>query len=111
MSASISYLKISGYKYQLAEDYSFETGMELESAVRGPGDWVRMSRVGRLKLKRGYAWDGPSGPALDTSDLMRGSLVHDALYQLMREELPRRDRASPGRSGRRRSFEDPEMRD
>lgn len=91
MSASITYYRIDGYKYQLLEDYSFETGFEIEAAVRAPGDWVRMSRAGRLRLKRGYAWDGPSGPALDTPDLMRGSLIHDALYQLMREELlPRR---------------------
>lgn len=29
--------------------------------------------------------DGPSGPTFDTLTFMRGSLVHDALYQLMRE--------------------------
>ena len=27
-----------------------------------------------------------SGPTVDTRTFMRGSLVHDALYQLMREE-------------------------
>ena len=36
---------------------------------------------------KGYAWDCPSGPTLDTRNFMRGSLVHDALYQLMRESL------------------------
>ena len=35
----------------------------------------------------GYAWDGPSGPTIDTKNFMRGSLVHDGLYQLMREGL------------------------
>jgi hypothetical protein len=30
-------------------------------------------------------WDGPSGPTIDSLTFMRGSLVHDALYQLMRE--------------------------
>lgn len=34
---------------------------------------------------KGYAWDGPSGPIIDAKSTMRGSLVHDALYQLMRE--------------------------
>ena len=34
---------------------------------------------------RGYAWDGPSGPMPDTKDAMRGSLVHDAIYQLIRQ--------------------------
>jgi hypothetical protein len=35
-------------------------------------------------MKAGYAWDGPSGPTWDTDTFMRGSLVHDAMYQLMR---------------------------
>lgn len=41
---------------------------------------------GVLTIAKGYAWDGPSGPAFDTSDFMRASLVHDALYQLIREK-------------------------
>jgi hypothetical protein len=40
-----------------------------------------------LSLKAGYAWDGPSGPTFDTKTFMRGSLVHDALYGLLREGL------------------------
>ena len=39
----------------------------------------------------GYAWDGPSGPTFDTPNFMRGSLIHDALYQLMRNGLLRED--------------------
>ena len=38
-----------------------------------------------LIIKKGYTWDGPSGPTIDTDTFMRGSLVHDALYQLIRE--------------------------
>jgi len=41
---------------------------------------------GYLTIHKGYAWDGPSGPAIDTRNFMRGSLIHDALYQLMREK-------------------------
>ena len=37
-----------------------------------------------LTIRAGYAWDGPSGPTYDSKDSMRGSLVHDALYQLIR---------------------------
>ena len=48
---------------------------------------------GVLTIKRNYAWDGASGPVFDTRRIMRGSLVHDALYQLMREEhLPQKVR-------------------
>ena len=32
----------------------------------------------------GYSWDGASGPAIDTSNTRRASLVHDGLYQAMR---------------------------
>jgi hypothetical protein len=38
-------------------------------------------------LKKSCAWDGPSGPTIDTKGFMRGSLVHDGLYQLMRDGL------------------------
>ena len=36
-------------------------------------------------VKSGYAYDGPSGPTIDTKSSMRGSLAHDALYQLIRQ--------------------------
>lgn len=45
---------------------------------------LRLSREGKLLVLDGYAWDGPSGPAIDTTNFMRGSLVHDVLYQLIR---------------------------
>ena len=38
-----------------------------------------------LYISKGYSWDGPSGPAIDTPDWIKASLVHDALYQLIRE--------------------------
>lgn len=38
-----------------------------------------------LVLHKGYVWDGPSGPALDTVDFQRASLIHDALYQMARK--------------------------
>ena len=40
---------------------------------------------GVLTVEVGYAFDGPSGPTIDTKNSMRASLVHDAGYQLMRE--------------------------
>ena len=70
-----------GYKYQLAEDYSINVD------VRHPveTEFLVLLSDGDLLIKAGYAWDGPSGPTIDTKNFMRGSLVHDALYQLMRE--------------------------
>jgi hypothetical protein len=36
-----------------------------------------------LYIRDGYAWDGASGPTLDTRNSMRASLVHDSLWQLI----------------------------
>ncbi len=48
------------------------------------------------------AWDGPSGPTVDTENSMRASLVHDVLYQAMREGgLPQEARAWADREFRR----------
>ena len=74
-----------GYKYQLAEDYSIDLP---EFALAGSvidDHFVTISPVGRISFKAGYAWDGPSGPTIDTRSFMRASLVHDGLYQLIRE--------------------------
>lgn len=74
----------SGYKYQLKE--SCEITIELRPPEPICTEYVSLDSDGILKLKNGYAWDGPSGPAIDTINFMRGSLVHDALYQLMRDQ-------------------------
>jgi hypothetical protein len=47
--------------------------------------FITLTMEGKLTIRECYAWDGPSGPTLDTLTFMRGSLIHDALYQLMRE--------------------------
>ena len=38
-----------------------------------------------MAVQPGYAWDGPSGLTIDTRNSMRASLVHDVLYQTIRE--------------------------
>jgi hypothetical protein len=83
----IAYRNLSGYKYSLLDRYQHQTILRPEESLAAPLGWVRLNRQGMLTLKKGYAWDGPSGPAIDSKSFMRGSLVHDALYQLMREKL------------------------
>ena len=73
-----------GYKYQLAEHYSRDTniyGYAIET------EFINLDKDGCLFIRRCYAWDGASGPTIDTDNSMEASLVHDALYQLMRMEL------------------------
>lgn len=73
-----------GYKYQLKETYSLPIEIQPDKDITTP--FIRLDTLGNLTLAKGYAWDGPSGPTIDTLTFMRGSLAHDALYQLMREK-------------------------
>ncbi len=82
MSPKVHYR--SGYKYQLVYDYWMRLRVRPDEDIST--EFISLERDGFLRIKRGYAWDGPSGPTIDTPDFMRGSLVHDALYQLMRQE-------------------------
>ena len=76
-----------GYKYQLAEDESFEyTGILPGEDIVTEFISLFQDPIGLLIVRRGYAWDGPSGPTWDRKENMRGSLAHDALYQLIRQK-------------------------
>ncbi len=74
----------SDYKYQLAEDYKIVVPIKPKSNIHT--EFIDLDVSGNLLIRSGYAWDGPSGPVIDTKENMRGSLVHDALYQLMRQD-------------------------
>lgn len=76
----ISYKK--GYRYQLTETYQTNIDIIPDGDVDTP--YIKLTTDGHMTIEAGYAWDGPSGPTIDTLNFMRGSLVHDALYQLMR---------------------------
>jgi len=80
MASRIAYS--DGWKYQLRDDVCVSTLLFPEKEVRT--EYIDMNFSGSLTIRKGYAWDGPSGPTIDTKNFMRGSLVHDALYQLIR---------------------------
>jgi hypothetical protein len=89
----------SGYKYQLhVADYAPNT------IYIGGRKWLRHTLLhkvlddpayverdfyaidgGNLYIRHGYAWDGASGPAIDTVDTQRASLIHDVLWQAIEE--------------------------
>ena len=73
-----------GYKYQLARTYVHDRPLLVFPGADIVEDFIELTMNGILTIKKGYAWDGPSGPTFDTKTFMRGSLVHDALYQLLR---------------------------
>ena len=71
-----------GYKYRLYEQRITKVSIQPETNI--VTNFITLSQDGILAIKAGYAWDGASGPTWDDKTNMRGSLVHDALCQLMR---------------------------
>ena len=83
---TVCYRKLKNYKYQLVKPYHLKIGI---AGFNIDTRFVKLNPAGELEIANLYAWDGPSGPTIDTADFMRGSLVHDALYQLIRlEQIP-----------------------
>lgn len=80
--SSINYHKGKA-KYQLVEDYVID--IEFSQAVDIEANLVKLSANGTLTVGTGFAWDGVTGLAFDTRNFMRASLVHDALYHLLRQ--------------------------
>jgi len=75
----------AGYKYQLEKAYVHQLSSafpDIPEEYETGFVWLGLNK--QLIIKAGYAWDGPSGPTIDTKNFMRGSLVHDALYQMIR---------------------------
>ena len=73
----------AGYKYQLYQAYW--CNVEIYPKEKIDTEYIELTEKGLLTIRRGYAWDGGSGPAIDSKTIMRGSLIHDSLYQLMRQ--------------------------
>ncbi len=81
----ILYKKRRHYKYTLVESYS--RVIDIQPDEKLGNDFLYLDTNGKLFISKGYSWDGPSGPTIDTKNFMQGSLVHDALYQLIREQF------------------------
>lgn len=79
----MTYTKCTSYKYQLQADLVIQLKQLFKDVSF---DWVSI-KDDVLTIRKGYAWDGASGPTVDTKNSMTGALVHDALYQLMRLKL------------------------
>lgn len=82
MVKEFCYRDLTKYKYQTTIDFGMFLSFNPQWVLT---NYINIVDNGYINIKKGYAWDGPSGPTIDTKSFMRGSLVHDALYQLMRE--------------------------
>jgi hypothetical protein len=80
----IRYYKVGWRMYQLAETYY--QNIQIFPKVPFSDQFISLSKEGVFIIKKGYVWDGSSGPTLQTKSTMRGSLLHDALYECMRKE-------------------------
>jgi len=78
----IRYRRLAGWKYEVDKDVLFLVPILPERDIKT--EYITLTARGEFYILHGYAWDGPSGPTVDSLCSMRGSLAHDALYQLMR---------------------------
>jgi hypothetical protein len=101
---NIQYESLCKYKYRLLAD------LVLESSINGifvRTEYIDLQPDGRLTLRKGYAWDGASGPTIDTDSTMAGSAGHDALYQLIElKAIPAKLRAQADDDLRRWCIQD-----
>lgn len=77
------YIKISHhyYKYMVIEIFKIKIDFKVEnfkSKYYEINDNI-------LCIKQGYSWDGNLGPLINMSSTMIASLIHDAMYQAIRE--------------------------
>lgn len=72
----------TGFKYQLSRDFAIQTPVICELIE---DDFFGLSEDGLLQIRKGYAWDGASGPTFDTKSSMRASMVHDVFCVAMRD--------------------------
>lgn len=72
------------YKYQTTRELTYKLNWHFPNVSN---NWIEIKYNNILVIKPLYCWDGASGPTLDYPTTLMESLVHDALYQLIREKL------------------------
>lgn len=81
MRRKLVFYTSGSYKYRIATEPHIVmtpiTGFEYED------HYIKLEKSGRLTMKIGYAWNGASGPTIDTKSSIAPSGEHDAFYQLL----------------------------
>jgi hypothetical protein len=80
---------LNGYKFKLYKDYTIQTtiiGINVSSTE------FNLRSSGELTIYKNFAWNGATN-WIDTNETIRATLVHDVLYQLIRDNyIPREQR-------------------
>lgn len=71
--------------YRLDEETTIQT--LITGLTVGRQGLYRLEKSGLIGVEKGFVWDGPSGPTVDTPSSMVASLAHDILYDMIREKL------------------------
>lgn len=71
------------YKFKVEEDLTLRLPVSMPDFEH---DYC-MVKNNIIYIKKGYAWDGASGPVFNTKNTLVASLVHDVLYQAQRLKL------------------------
>lgn len=69
-------------KYRLKDPYRIFVDIQLPGLVPPQVEHLRLVD-GVMEFDPGFLYDGPSGPAVDSDNAMRGALVHDGGYRLI----------------------------
>lgn len=77
------YKKRKHWKYKTVGDTFHHKAIKPEAPSYG--EFLSIAGDGTLLISGGYCYDGASFIVLDTDNVMYPALIHDALYQLIRE--------------------------
>jgi hypothetical protein len=73
---------VGGYKFQSRNDMIYQVFIFPDEDIIT--DLIVLRKDGWLWVSKYFAWDGCSGPTIDTITNMRAGHAHDALYALFR---------------------------
>lgn len=85
MTRFIRYTEKVQYKYVLGENTTIQLPLSFRG-IQADSKYFKLTKEGLLTIYKGYAWNG-ANIIPDTKRNLYPSLVHDCLYQLMREYL------------------------
>jgi hypothetical protein len=70
----MKYRNLRNRKHQTMEPYAVQTNIHPDHNLNT--SFISLTTDGMLIISEHYAWDGASGPAIDTKDILRASAVH-----------------------------------